>query len=88
MLRCSDENGECLDARVALGAVAPTAIRAPEVEQILVGSRLEEEILERAGVVAGSQCSPIDDVRASCDHRCHLVSVLLPRTLAAALAAE
>lgn len=85
-LRVSEENGECLDARVAFGAVAPTAVRAPEVEDILKGSGLDAETISRAAVVAGSQCSPIDDIRATCDHRCHLAGVLLPRAISAALA--
>lgn len=80
------DGGACTDARVALGAVAPTAIRAPEVERILLGSDLSDPVIDRAGVVAGSQCSPIDDIRATCDHRCQLVATLLPRTLRRALA--
>lgn len=80
-----DDDDVCADARIALGAVAPTAVRVPEVERILAGARIDAKTLDRAGAVAGSQCSPIDDVRATCDHRCHLVSVLLPRAIRAAL---
>jgi carbon-monoxide dehydrogenase medium subunit len=80
-----DAQGTCIDARLALGAVAPTAIRSPEVERILLGSKLDAEVIARAAMVAGSQCNPIDDLRASCDHRCHLVSTLLPRAVQAAL---
>jgi carbon-monoxide dehydrogenase medium subunit len=82
----SEETGECLDARVAFGAVAPTAVRAPEVEGILTGSRLDPGTISRAAAVASSQCAPIDDIRATCSHRCTLAGVLLPRAIAAALA--
>lgn len=81
-----DGEGRCAFARVALGAVAPTAIRLPEVEAALVGRPVDEESLGEAGRRASELCCPIDDIRSSCDHRCHLVSILVPRALRRAAA--
>ena len=76
----------CSAARVALGAVAPTAIRAAAAEAALAGRELDEASLQAAAAAASQVCSPIDDVRASCDHRCRMVAVLLPRVVRSALA--
>jgi len=75
----------CEEARVALGAVAPTAIRVAEVERILTGAVLSDAVLAEAGARAASSCAPIDDVRSTCDHRCHLVGVLVERAVRAAV---
>jgi CO/xanthine dehydrogenase FAD-binding subunit len=80
------DRGRCAGARIALGAVAPTAIRLPEVEKTLAGAALDEAALAEAGRRASETCRPIDDIRSSCDHRCHLVEVLVPRALREAAA--
>ena len=71
----------CLHAQVALGAVAPTAVRARAAERMLEGAPLGLEALERAAALAGEACAPIDDVRASATFRRHLVRVLVRRAL-------
>jgi carbon-monoxide dehydrogenase medium subunit len=45
-------DGVCTAARVAIGAVAPTALLVPEAGQALVGSRLDEAALQRAADAA------------------------------------
>lgn len=77
-----DEGGErCVAARVALGAVAPTTVRAPEAERLLEGFALTPERLRAAGRAAAAACRPIDDVRASARYRRLLVETLVPRAL-------
>lgn len=71
----------CLEARVALGAVAPTAVRAHEAERALEGQPLGGEAFRRAAAAARAACRPIDDVRASAAFRQHLVGVLVRRAL-------
>jgi carbon-monoxide dehydrogenase medium subunit len=71
----------CLVARVALGAVAPTTVRAHAAERALDGQPLTAEVLRRAGALAAEAALPISDVRASAEFRRHLVSVLVPRAL-------
>jgi carbon-monoxide dehydrogenase medium subunit len=77
-----DASGErCLEARIALGAVAPTTVRVREAERALEGRPVGGEAFERAAAAAQEACRPIDDVRASAAFRRHLVGVLVRRAL-------
>lgn len=71
----------CLEARIALGAVAPTAVRAHQAERALEGQPVGGEAFRRAAEAAQQACRPIDDVRASAAFRQHLVGVLVRRAL-------
>lgn len=71
----------CLEARIGLGAVAPTAIRALAAERLVEGRPATAEVFQGAGRAAQEACAPIDDVRASADFRRHLVGVLVRRAL-------
>jgi carbon-monoxide dehydrogenase medium subunit len=71
----------CLEARVALGAVAPTAVRAYQAERALENQPVGDEAFRRAAEAAQEACRPIDDVRASAVFRQHLVGVLVRRAL-------
>ena len=71
----------CLEARVALGAVAPTAVRVPEAERALADQPVGDAAFARAAEAARRACRPIDDVRASAGFREHLVGVLIRRAL-------
>jgi aerobic carbon-monoxide dehydrogenase medium subunit len=77
-----DESRErCRQARIALGAVAPTAVRAHAAERLLEGQPVGGEAFRRAAEAAQEACRPIDDVRASAPFRQHLVGVLVRRAL-------
>ena len=80
-----DAAGTCTAARVAIGAVAPTALRVPEAEQALLGSSLDEAPLKRAADAAAAAARPIDDKRGTAAYRRTVVGVLTRR--AAAIAA-
>ena len=69
------ENGSFNNVRAAMGAVAPTPIRARRVEAILEGKSLDAENIEAAVTAASEDATPIDDVRASAWYRDHLVRV-------------
>jgi xanthine dehydrogenase FAD-binding subunit len=57
------------DIRVALGAVAPTVIRARKCEEFLRERALEEDVIWQAGQIASGESSPITDIRASAEYR-------------------
>jgi xanthine dehydrogenase iron-sulfur cluster and FAD-binding subunit A len=65
------------DARIALGSVAPTIVRASAAESFLVGQVLTPETCDRAGELAGEAASPIDDVRGSADYRAKTLRALV-----------
>ncbi|MDQ7030618.1 MAG: FAD binding domain-containing protein [Ardenticatenia bacterium] len=70
-------------ARVALGSVAPTVIRARRAEEVLVGAELDEATVERAARLAAQEAGPITDIRATAEYRRHAVYVLVKRLLRA-----
>lgn len=72
-------------ARIALASVAPTPLRVPEAERVLVGYEIDEGRLQEAATIAREAAKPISDVRGSADYRRHLVEVLVIRTLKGAL---
>ena len=72
----------CLEARIALGAVAPTALRARAAERGLQGRPLTAEALREAARAAAGEARPISDVRASARYRASLVATLVERALA------
>jgi CO/xanthine dehydrogenase FAD-binding subunit len=80
-----DEAGLCRQARIALGAVAPTPIRARQAEELLRGQRLTPELIAEAGRVAAGEASPIDDLRGSAGYRRRVVEVLVRRALSQAV---
>src|SRR5437879_13111943 len=78
-----DASGErCLEARIALGAVAPRTLRAHEAERVLEQRALTAETRRAAARLAPPACPPISDVRASARHRRLRVETLVPRVLA------
>jgi xanthine dehydrogenase iron-sulfur cluster and FAD-binding subunit A len=68
-------------ARIALGSVAPTIVRAPEAESYLAGKTLTEEVIAEAAARAVDAAHPISDIRAGADYRCAMVKTLTARAL-------
>ncbi len=83
MVEC-DKTGHCRQARIALGAVAPTPIRAYAAEAILRNQRLTPETIADAARLSAEATQPIDDVRASATYRQRIVAVLVRRLLSEA----
>lgn len=79
------EDGICKDARIALGAVATTPIRAPKAEEALIGTTLTEEDIVKASVEAMNACSPISDIRASKEYRKDMIRVFTKRAIRQAM---
>jgi CO/xanthine dehydrogenase FAD-binding subunit len=78
------EEGRVLRARIALGAIAPTVIRARQAEAELLGKPLATASIARAATAAMAECKPIDDIRASADYRRRMVGRILEYQLSLA----
>jgi carbon-monoxide dehydrogenase medium subunit len=66
-------------AKVAIGAVAPTALVVPAAAEALVGKPLSDATIEAAAEAARQAARPIDDMRGSIRQRKHLVGVYVAR---------
>jgi xanthine dehydrogenase small subunit len=69
------------DARLALGSVAATPIRARKTEAVLEGSRPTPETADRAIETLAAEIDPIDDVRSSADYRRTVAARVLHRLI-------
>jgi carbon-monoxide dehydrogenase medium subunit len=79
-------DGICQDIRIALGASAPTPMRAKQAEEVLRGKKITDNLLKKAGEVASTEAQPISDIAASEEYRRELVRVLVVRVGNEALA--
>jgi xanthine dehydrogenase FAD-binding subunit len=75
----SVENGTITQARVSLGAVAPTVLLVEDAAQAIIGSKLEDGALEKLAAAASAACNPIDDKRGTIKFRTHVAGVLARR---------
>lgn len=78
-----DMKGKVSVARIVLGAVAPTPMRAVTAEAVLTGSELSDDRITLAAMAASKEISPITDVRASSNYRKKMAQVLVGRALRA-----
>ncbi|MBU4484045.1 xanthine dehydrogenase family protein subunit M [bacterium] len=72
--------------RVAFGAVAPTPVRAKNIELELFGKALSDELIKKCKDLVGRDISPITDIRSTKEYREHMIKVMLERGLKAAVA--
>ena len=79
-----DASGACTDARLVLGAVAPTAVIVAEAATALVGRKLDETALAALDKAARAACKPIDDKRGTIVYRIKVAGVLARRAAAIA----
>lgn len=71
-------------ARVALGAVAITAIRVPAAEKALLGNTLDDATLDAVATACSAACKPINDKRGTVEYRTRVAGVLAKRAAQAA----
>ena len=70
-----------VSARIALGAVAPTPLLAPEAGEYLAGKPVSAEAIAQAARIAQAASRPISDMRGTAAQRKHLSAVLVRRAL-------
>jgi aerobic carbon-monoxide dehydrogenase medium subunit len=78
----STDGGErCVDARISLGAVGPTPLRASKAESYLRGKVLDESTIAEASAIAQEGLKPTADIHGSSEYRREMVKVFTSRTL-------
>jgi carbon-monoxide dehydrogenase medium subunit len=78
-----DGHKRCSGCRIALGAVAPTPIRAKKAEFILKDKRVTPELIQKCAEAAVEETKPISDIRASADYRKKMVHFLVKKMVSA-----
>ncbi len=79
-----DANGVCKDARVVLGAVAPTQLVVEDAAKALIGHKLDAATLAKLDAAAREICKPINDKRGTIEYRIKVAGVLARRAAAIA----
>ena len=74
-----DDNGVCTDARVALGAVAPTVVVVEDAANAIIGTKLDDAAIEKLAAACSAACNPIDDKRGTVEFRTKTAGVLAKR---------
>jgi carbon-monoxide dehydrogenase medium subunit len=78
----------CREARIAMGAVAPTPLRCIEAEALLIGKPIDRELIGRCAVAAIAAGRPLDDRRGSAWYRKEAGTALVARALVRAAGLE
>lgn len=76
-VRVTRQGATVEDARIALGSVAPTPVRATTAERELIGQPFSPELAERVAKHAAQEIHPISDVRATREYRQHIAAVIV-----------
>jgi len=89
-VRLSVDGDRISDARVALGAVAPTAVSVPDAAAALNGATLDggsipDDTLAAVAAAASAACNPIDDMRGTIEYRRRVAGVMAKRAAVIAL---
>jgi len=71
----------CSNVKIALGAVAPTPIRARSAEDVLKGKKLDETLIDGSAKAAVRETRCVSDVRATAEYRREMVEVFTRRAI-------
>lgn len=71
------DGNKIFDARIAMGAVAVTTVRAAEAEASLQGQDFSESLATEAGNIAAANIQPITDVRSTVAYRKHIIGIMI-----------
>jgi carbon-monoxide dehydrogenase medium subunit len=85
VISLDDDKTEIIDAKIVLGAVAPTPMRAHKAESLLRGKPIQDELINRVAQTAAEESQPISDIRGSAAYRKEIVEVLTNRAIRQAL---
>ncbi|MBU0990719.1 MAG: FAD binding domain-containing protein [Proteobacteria bacterium] len=79
MVSLEDDMLTCTQARIGLGVLAPTPMRARNAEATMEGQALNDQTLKKAGEAAAAECKARDTIRCAAWYRRDMVKVLVPR---------
>lgn len=77
----SVENAEVADVRLAMGSVAPVPLRLTETERVIMGKRIDPDLMQLAAKTAANEIRPIDDIRSTVRYRARVAGNLVAEFL-------
>jgi CO/xanthine dehydrogenase FAD-binding subunit len=86
LITLDSKKEKCVNARISLGGVGTTPIRAKKAEEILKGKKINDDLLAEAAKVASEESSPISGIEASAEYKKELAGTLVKRVGKEALA--
>ncbi len=87
VLSADRQTGLCHDARIAMGAVGATPLRARKAEDILKNNKIDDALIEKAAQAASEEANPrAGSIRGSVRYKKAMVGVLVKRALKALIA--
>jgi carbon-monoxide dehydrogenase medium subunit len=66
----------CNEARIVLGAAAPSPLRVRDAEKMLIGEKISPDLFEKVAIKAAEEADPVPDIHASEEYRRSLVKAL------------
>ena len=76
-----DKNKIINDLKISLGAVAPTVVDVNGLSELLINSKINDELLSKIAIICSNSCDPIDDKRGTIEFRSHVAGVLAKRAI-------
>ncbi|HSV43769.1 MAG TPA: xanthine dehydrogenase family protein subunit M [Candidatus Bathyarchaeia archaeon] len=86
LITLDDKKNNCVNARIGLGGVGTTPLRARKAEAVLTGKQITDDLIAEAGRAAAEESSPISGIEASADYKRELTATLVKRVAKEALA--
>lgn len=79
------DGGICRKASIALTNLGPTALKAEDAEQALVGTAVGDAEIEQAAQSAMAVCEPAEDLRGDIAYKTHMAGEMTRRAIRTAL---
>jgi len=86
LITLDSKHASIVNAKIVLGAVAPTPLRARKAEDVIIGKTVDDKLFEAAAQAAAQEAKPISDVRGSADYRREMVKVFTRLAIREAIA--
>ena len=80
------KDGKVEGARIAVGGGDVITVRAKKAEQLLIGSEITDEVLEKVGVQAADEMNPRSSLHATAEYRYDMIRVYTKRAINEAIA--
>jgi len=72
-------------ARIVLQAVCPTPVRAREAENLIIGKKVDEPLIDKVAILSAKAACPISDIYGSAEYKREMVKVVTKQVVTEAI---